>query len=200
MFGLNEDAASSDAGVDEEIEHGKGAYFLILLYKKLTDDGIVIVSVVLCEVIENDSGLQIQCAFEKIIVVIQCIPGDKIGNVEYVVVLVDLLVKQGVVKAKTPDFYFLVYFKRQIFDGISVLLRRYELQSIACVVVAEIQFVVEIGQLERSVGPLRIGIDLDVVYLFVLEIVRPNVIGEGALVQVVDVIGQLVDLLVPERN
>ena len=76
MFGFQKDAALADSGIDEEIEIGETSDFLFVLYKKIRYDRVVTVGVVFREIVECDSGLQIERLGEEIIRKIECVARD----------------------------------------------------------------------------------------------------------------------------
>ena len=57
MLCFNENAALLDAGIDEEVAVGKVADFCFVLCEEFTQDWIVAVGVIFCEVIEGHSSL-----------------------------------------------------------------------------------------------------------------------------------------------
>jgi hypothetical protein len=111
MFGFYENSGLADAPVDEEIEIRIIAYFFLVLREELGYDGIIIVREVFCEIIEGDTGLQVERFFEKVVGKVQGVSGDKIGDIEDFVALIYFLIEERVVESEFPKLEFLFYFK-----------------------------------------------------------------------------------------
>src|SRR6218665_1033060 len=97
MFHLEENPGLTDSGIYKKVQHWKIPKLSFILHESFRGYRVVIVHVEFTKIIEGKTGLQVQCLFEEIIGKIKRIPCCDLRHVQYILLLIDFLIKHGVV-------------------------------------------------------------------------------------------------------
>jgi hypothetical protein len=97
MFRYQVNSSSLNSSIEEKIEVGKIPNFFFVLNKKLANYRIIVICIIIGEIIKSHSRLKKQGFTKHIMGKVNRVSGQKLGNIENIILLTCFLVQKGIV-------------------------------------------------------------------------------------------------------